>query len=435
MRLSLAAAACVVSFALLAGCSNSPQSVSTLPSIPTSGSAAHNMPPAHQAVSHMAMPHGKMNMIKALKLQIEGKLPAAVPTKVLKKIYKAITTQKRPNWKYHPSHVGAWTLNDAFGYMLGLKGNLKKTTTAVDVEANGCNAPVTAKEDANDHVWISCEYDESFTSGSAQEYNSVGRLLNVYDPGASSTGSGCQPSYYYCFSEGLGFDEGQSSTNVWVGDTETILFYCPTSFYTCYEDVDSGLYEFPLGSPSATPTFINLYGTSDGNNNSIYYVGYLDVDPSNNVYFTYDGCENGYPYICGDGLAEYTNTGQVQGLLPPGAIGFWGGVYVSGGGSTLNVIDQDTRENSQYALPMTYGAAPYNVMGPTPTNIFGLGDPIQGTFNASYTKMAIGDAYGWIDTLPVPNGTGKAIPNINCTDGCFGTTYQPSDRSTGDHRR
>jgi hypothetical protein len=291
---------------------------------------------------------------------------------------------------------------------------------------------VTAKEDANNNVWISCVFDSTFASGSAQQYNSVGRLLNVYDPGSGGS-SGCQPSYYYCFSEGESFDEGQSSTSVWLANTFTELFYCPTSFYTCYEDISAGLYEYPLGNPSATPTSINLYDTQDSAGNYIYEVGYLDSDPSNNVYFTYEGCENAYPYTCGFGLDEYSG-GTPQALLSPGSIGFWGGVYVSGGGSVLNVIDQDTRENSQYTLPWT--GTPFNILGPTPTNLFGLGDPIQGTFNASSSKMAIGDAYGWIDSGVVSTNKWKAIGNINCTDGCFGVTYQPSDRSAGSaHKR
>jgi hypothetical protein len=438
MRLSLATAACVVSFALLAGCSGSSMgSGSNLPStVPQAGAPGHQMPAAHGPISHASMPHGKMNVLKGLKLQLAGKLPSPFTKKALKQIIKDMESGKRPHWKYNrvaPKHVGAWTLNDEFGYMLGLKSNLKKTVTAVDVEGNACYEPVTAKEDANDNVWISCVFDASFASGSAQEYNSSGRLLNVYDPG-SGGGSGCQPSYYYCFSEGESFDEGQSSTTVWLANTFTELFYCPTSFDTCYYTISSGLYSFPLGSPSATPSSVDLYGTYDSANNIIYEVGYLDADPSNNVYFTYEGCENAYPYICGFGLDEYpSGGGQPQALIPPGGIGFWGGIYVSGGGSTLNVIDQEARTNTQYALPWT--GTPENVLGPTPTNLFGLGDPIQGTFNANSSKMAIGDGYGWIDSGVVATNKWKAIANINCTDGCFGTTYQPSDRSASAHRR
>lgn len=429
MRLSLATAACVVSFALLAGCSGSPQGTA-LPGGPSTGSASHQIPPQHQVISHNSLPHGKMNIIKALKMQLAGKLASPVSKEALKKIIKAMETQKRPHWKYNhvaPAHIGAWALNEAFGYMLGLKPNLKKTTTAVDLTSNGCEEPVTAKEDANNNVWVGCAYDGSFEGPVAQQYNSVGRLLNSYDTG---TGSACNPSWYYCFNEADGFDEGQSSNKVWVTQTQGELYYCPTSFDTCYEDLTAGLYNFPLGSPSASPTFINLYGTEVGGY-PIYAVGYADVDSSNNVYFTYEACTYFYESYCFEvatGLAEYTSGGSVVGLLPAGSIGFWGGVYVSGGGTVLNVIDQDSRENSQYSLPFTPSSAPFNILGPTATNLFGLGDPIQGTFNSTSSKMAVGDAYGWIDSGVVSTNTWKGVGNINCTDGCFGTTYQPSDR-------
>jgi hypothetical protein len=434
----LATAACVVSFALLAACSGSGQGASGVPTVPTSGSASHQMPPAHQQISHMAMPHGKMNLIKAIKMQIAGKMPSPVQKEALKRILKSMESHNRPHWKYvhvAPKHIGAWVLNEAFNYMLGLKPNLKKTTTAVNLGDNGCYEPVTAKEDANNNVWVACAFDSSFAAPMAQQYNSVGRLLNSYDPGSGSS-SGCQPSYYYCFSEGEGFDQGESSNKVWIANTFTELFYCPTSFYTCYEDVSAGLYNYPLGSPSATPTSINLYGTQDSSMNTIYEVGYLDVDSSNNVYFTYDGCEGAYPYFCGYGLDELKNgTGTPQALIAPGGIGFWGGVYVSNGGSTLNVIDQITRENSQYATNPWTGT-PYNILGPTETNVFGLGDPIQGTFNADSSKMVIGDAYGWIDSGVTATNTWKTIANVNCSDGCFGATYQPSDRSaSAAHKR
>ena len=94
----------------------------------------------------------------------------------------------------------------------------------------------------------------------------------------------------------------------------------------------------------------------------------------------------------------------------------------------LNVIDQDARENAQYSLPFSPSEAPFNILGPTPTNLFGFGDPIQGTFNSGSTKFAVGDAYGWIDSATVSTNSWKANANINCSDGCFGTTYQPSDR-------
>lgn len=424
MRLSLAAASLAVSVALLAGCSSSSQGTSSLPG---SGSGS-SQPMSHQGKGNPFNPagiKGKIDPMKLVKLQVAGKLPAPAVHKVMQNILKTLETKSRPNLKFHRNvSVGAWALNNDYSYMLGLKKNLKKTVTAVNTESNGCYYPVTVKADSASNAWVGCEYNSDFAGAQAQEYNSSGTVTNTYSWSAS-----CPPSTYCYEAFGIGFDQGESTTTVVDGNTESFVYYCEETYpYSCFEDEGAGFFTWPRGNPSATPTEINLYGVTDSGNNVIYEVGYLDVDPSGNVYFTYDGCENAYPYDCGFGLDQVSDTGGTPtALIYPGGIEFWGGVYVSNSGAALNVIDQELRTSTQYVLPYT-GATNFT-LGPTATNIFGSGDPIQGTFNSAGAAFAAGDAYGWIDKVTVSGDTSKAIANINCSDGCFGTTFKPSDRT------
>ena len=109
---------------------------------------------------------------------------------------------------------------------------------------------------------------------------------------------------------------------------------------------------------------------STGDNCSpICGVGFMDVDASDNIWFTFSGYA-GTTY--GFGLGEITNVAKKPTLSivePIGTYGFFGGVYTSNKGTTLNVVDQQARTVSQYHLPLAPSGTPFNVLsGPVPQN-------------------------------------------------------------------
>ncbi len=148
------------------------------------------------------------------------------------------------------------------------------------------------------------------------------------------------------------------------------------------------------------------------------------------MYYTYNGCVNSSPYTCGYGLAEYANATSPSGaqtvLLPPGSIGTFGGVTISNHGKVLNVLDQISRTVTQYALPWT--GVPLRTLGPTGTPSSGEGDPVTGGLNHNDTKMIVGDAYGWLDGITVKSNTVKLRATAECSGGCHGAAFTPSDK-------
>lgn len=155
----------------------------------------------------------------------------------------------------------------------------------------------------------------------------------------------------------------------------------------------------------------------------------MDVSASGNLWFTFSGYDSNNNY--GFGLGEIANptTKPVLRIVEPiGTYGFFGGVYVSGSGKTLNVVDQKARTISQYHLPLATGSAAFNVLGPTPLNAFGLGDPTSGAFNQTDTKMAIGDSEGWLDLGVVSTNKWSDIASPNFYSGIEGAAYTPSDK-------
>jgi hypothetical protein len=158
-------------------------------------------------------------------------------------------------------------------------------------------------------------------------------------------------------------------------------------------------------------------------------VGYADADGSGDLWFTFSGYDSKQNY--GFGLGEITNPTTNPALTvvePIGTYQFFGGVYVSNAGKTLNVIDQNARTISQYHLPLSTGGKPFNVLGPTYTNAFGLGDPVSGGFNRTDSKVAIGDAFGWLDLGKISTNHWQGISNPNFYSGLGGAAYTPSDK-------
>jgi hypothetical protein len=153
----------------------------------------------------------------------------------------------------------------------------------------------------------------------------------------------------------------------------------------------------------------------------------MDVDPSGNIWFDYSVNTSS---LFGDGVGEIktpTTKPAFVSVILPGSIQQPGGVYVSNGGTVLNVTDQKLATISQYALPWVPSETPFNVLGPTPPNAFGAGEPVSGGFNKTDTLLAEGDAYGWLDIGEVTNRW-HAVANINFSPSLGGAAYTPSDK-------
>ncbi len=412
-----AAAKCAVSVSsivalLLTGCARS-QGTQPLP-LGSSGSG-----PATANFSSLAseLINGGISPSKLLKLQLEGRLPAPIPPRALRDAIE-LQGRARPQLAFHAgAPVALWASNTNFNYVLGLsKGN--KTVTAIDTSANGCYTPIALKVDHAQHLWVGCELrSESTTAGVVQEYGSGGNLMSQYIPACPSPVSECQS-----FS-GFGYDSGIDPS----GDVfaSLNLYSIETCNPSCVSNLGAGFEWWPKGNPSATPALISVGASCD----PVCGVGYMDIDGSGSLWFTFSGYNSNQTY--GFGLGEVTSptTSPAFKIVEPiGTYGFFGGVYVSNGGTTLNVIDQNTRTISQYNLPLSPSGAPFHVLGPTRTTVFGVGDPVSGGFNQREAKMAIGDSGGWLDVGKVAPNKWSTKSNLNFYSGLGGAAYTPSDK-------
>ena len=140
--------------------------------------------------------------------------------------------------------------------------------------------------------------------------------------------------------------------------------------------------------------------------------------------------------MTGTGVAEFSNLTNppawtvtdlvAAGTLPGTAYGYWGGIAVNGASTKLTVIQSYNQTAYAYGLPFNPSSTP-TAYGPTLKNITGCGEPIVGGWNSPETKIAIGDACGWVDTISSGNDATKAIANINF-NGASGAGYSPSDK-------
>lgn len=355
-----------------------------------------------------------------LRLQAEGKIASPITPAAAKWEYKTVTSGKRPAFHVQSGGVPTmWLSNTGYSYLIG-RDSRNKTVVAVDTSKNNCYDADTVKVDHQGHVWLACQLNASFESGSAQEYDGSGTLLTTYNAGCPTN---IAASLCAIFFSGT-VDQAQSATHEFVG----LSYYVSCDpVYNCASVNGGGVEYWKTGHSSDQPTVnpFNLSGiTLNGS-------GYLDSDASGNVYYTYNGCLNASPYTCGYGLAEYANATSPSGsqtvLLPPGSIGTFGGVNISNHGKVLNVLDQISRTVTQYALPWT--GVPLRTLGPTLTNTPGAGDPVSGGFNHKDTKMIIGDAYGWLDEITAKTNTVKIrAAGEECAGGCHGAAYTPSDK-------
>ena len=362
-------------------------------------------------------PQTVMTPSRLLQMQLAGRLQGPIPTAVLRD-QLAHPDRSRPRLPFNPrAQVGLWATDTNFNYLLGQDASGKRTVTAIDLSRNSCYDPVALKVDRAQHVWVGCELTSlSGTNGAVQEYTSAGALRKQYLPACPTPISECQS-----FS-GYGYDSGlDPHSNVFASLNLYSMEMCNPS---CVNVLSTGFEWWPKGNPSATPRLISL----GANCKPLCGVGYMDVDAAGNLWFTFSGYKQS---TYGFGLGEVinpTSNPHFTIVEPVGTYGFFGGVYVSNGGETLNVIDQKPRTISQYHLPLSPSGAPFNVLGPTRQNAFGIGDPVSGGFNKAESKMAIGDTGGWFDVGKVSSNAWSDVANPNFYSGIDGAAYTPSDK-------
>ena len=389
MRFALATAACTVLAALLAGCSTTSQGPS--PVLPG------------------AVPHSALAL---LRMQAEGKLPGPLPISVLRAQLQQLETQPRPhfNLRSDASGVQIWSAMTDAGYVLGSSASGTKINASIDTETQTTPGyyPTGLKVDHARNLWVANEVGSSL-SGVVQEYAN-GKLANAYSVQCPSP-AGCK--YLYTTS----FDVAVNSKNVFAALEYMDYEVCNPS---CSQYDVSGFEYWPNGSPSSPPTLISLNYRSP-----VVALGWADVDGSGNLWFTDSGYYDGSHY--GYGLGEISNPTTKPAFTqvePFGTYSFWGGVYVSNGGKTLNVVDEGAHNVYQYALPLSPSGTPFNTLTPCQSGCF----LTSGGFNKGDTKMVIGDANDWLDIGKVATNQWKQSKAPQMNSSLLGAAYTPSDK-------
>lgn len=223
---------------------------------------------------------------------LDGTLRAAIPPAALR--YEMRQRVPRPKLAFHSGgKVALWAANTNFNYLLGQDGTGRKTLTAIDLSKNSCYSPVALKVDHARNVWVGCELTSlSGTNGAVQEYSRAGALKKRYLPACPTPVSTC-----HSFS-GYGYDSGlDSHGNVFASLN---LYDIETCNPSCNDALSAGFEWWPKGNAAAHPRLISL-----GENCSpVCGVGFMDVDGSGNLWFTFTGYNHS---TFGFGLGEVSN--------------------------------------------------------------------------------------------------------------------------------
>jgi hypothetical protein len=446
MRLSLAAAACAISVALLAGCSSSSPGGSALPN---SGGVS-------QSYSHGGggftgkpeYPHGRMTPLGMMKWWAAGKMPGPASRGLLQKIVKYMEQRHQLEVKIRrpAPKTSVWVDNfEAYacsspsdcGYG-AIVGSTSKggsvTGSVIYTGATGCIEGIGTKS-IKGTLYATCgetDFNDnySYTGGVATYNGTTGAPTAEYTGGCATNGNpGCEGSFY-----GFGYDVSANKNNVFVSDEYF-------EYYNGSEYVDStGFQYWPNNGSSSTPTgTINAGGCQPSTSECdwyVYDVGYFDLDSSGNIWTYFYGCEEVSPYECGTGIGEVTNpttsptfsVAIAPGTIPGTSDGYWGGVYVYGDGKTLNVTNSYSRDTYQYDFPITPSSSPVNTLGPTPTNIDSCGEPIEGGFSKNDTDLDIADACGWLDAGVVSTNAWAGYGNINFLPSPSSASFVKADK-------
>lgn len=413
MRFSLAAATCVVSIALLAGCSTSPQGTSALPGSGIAPQGSHVRP------DMMYQPKGGINPKDLLRLQAEGKIPApggrAEAAKALREM------QANPNFRIHPAKGGGgvaiWSNMAYEDYTVGFNKSGKSLVAAVYSPTSECYEPFGLKVDSSQNIWIGCYEGGSSDTPTAVEYNKTGAMTGRYSFACPSGWNSCD-DYFYGYE---GYDVAANSSDVFQ-DGYFYGYNCGGT--SCVYNSGFGIEYWPNGSTSATPTIIQM--PEDFSTIYVETLYGMDVDTSGNLWVTFYGYtasngEYGYGLLK---ISNPTSSPSIGVVEPTGTYEYPQGVDISNGGNTLNVLDSDTRTINQYTLPLSTGGAPSNKLGPTAP----FGEPAGLGFNSTDKNVAVGDEYAWLNIGTVSSNKWKQTKPVLLISDLFGTSYTPSDK-------
>jgi hypothetical protein len=366
----------------------------------------------------LALLQAPMSPSQLLELQADGRLPGPIPATRAREQLRQLE-RRRPAFKANKAGtIGLWATDTNFNYLLGQTSDGRTTVTSVNLAPNNCYSPVGVRVDAEQNVWVACELTSpSTTSGALQEYGTSGQYQKQYLPGCPASVKGCTSF------DGYGWDSGiDSNGNVF---TSLNIYSYESCSPSCNSTLGAGFEWWPKGKNTDKPHLISAGASCS----PICGVGFMDIDASNNIWFTFSGYA-GTAY--GFGLGEVTRPTAKKPIVtivePVGTYQFFGGVNVSNAGTTLNVLDQSARTISQYALPLSPSGAPFHTLGPIPQNAFEVGDPVAGGFNKAETKLAYGDTGGWIDIGNVLENKWTAVASPNFYSGLEGAAYTPSDK-------
>jgi hypothetical protein len=379
---------------------------------------ANGLPDSASAARITVHDAGHLSAVKLLELQVAGKLPGPALHGALTILLDEI---KRGAGRRLISRNGGspaiWVTDPSEDYLVGQNSKGNKTVAAIDLKnlfSYPVYYPITVKVDHSQNIWVTNEYNGGGNGGDVFELSSTGTLESSYE------WSYC--GYVAPRCTGYGFDSAVTATKLFVA----AAYY--TNTVGSQTDDGTGFAVFGIGCPYCGSKFIRIGSTALGTYCSpVCSVYYTDSDPSGNVWFDFEGY-NGSVY--GAGLGEISNTGSsptVSIVLPAGTYGFAGGVYVSDGGQTLNVTDQNSRTTYQYHLPVMPSSTPFHQLGPTKANYIGFGDPVSGGFNKSESNIAFGDADDWVDMGAVHSNKWKAVLSQSFQSP-MGAAFTPSDK-------
>lgn len=309
------------------------------------------------------------------------------------------------------ARVGIWAADSYSSTIYGVTGDGTSIVSSINTAANGCDEDFGLKVDDASHLWVACEDSSKLQGGSAQEYRRSGVLLATYQGGCPKNLTHRQCEQFV----GDGLDVGFTASDVFVSDwTFELEWNCDRSKKRppppCGNtQAGTGFEYWPIRRPSAKPTLINLAGSFGSV--TINNVWYFDLDGAGNIWSGFNGCGGG---TCGAGLLEIenptTSSPAVIERLAPGTFGGVNGVYISNGGTVVNVADDTAGVINSYKIAPSFVATPFRVLGP----VAGLGshahgEPVAGGFRDGDHATVWGDANGWLDLGTVHGNKWTAV--------------------------
>lgn len=342
-----------------------------------------------------------------------------------------------PNGATGSGPVAIWVTSRAQSEIFGQDRSGKNTVATIDGAANGCYGPSGVKVDHQGRLWVACytsDYGGPVDCGMRAAITGVPGCIGsvqMYAHGAHAApvnypDSRCdrrkQRKRCYDWSGAAPNDVAFDSLGDVFAATPS-SGGCSTSVYSvhCGHD-DSGAYSYWLGGKA--PRHLRFVAIDN-----LFAASYVDVDENGTLYvtgYTSSKCTSSCQTMIDEIKAPTSRLPVIMEIIGP-TTDQLDGVYVSNGGSVLNVVDETARTIDQYALPWVANETPFNVLGPTLERM-GHGAPTSGGFDRSEKHLVLGDADGWIDVGNVAVNHWSAVSNTNLSQGNYGAAYVPSDK-------